>query len=406
MKMAKEMPVQIFNFRVWICFILFLSAAAAPAAARQKFLYSLGGAGDAPNQKNIFVENFIQLDTFGKESGWQRDTVFDGEQIADKIAVSSFLGKKNIPDFTQKNFKNKLNQIISDLHQGKIRAGDQVLITMTTHGAPPDGTDSHKVVCIDGDCDMQAIAPVLRELEKAGVKTAVMDLSCYSGQSLKLASDKTCVITGANDDVSFGFANGALISHMKSGISLEQAFMEARRDPFAFSNLQISSPAGIETQKMMQTLAPDSDVEVGFNLPSRTAICSSKSAIENILQSSKDIQIKASDAMPEAQQFLEDSKNYDKLYRKAQKLADEINKIAAKAPFRDNPQMRILWMKQNEFNQLTKGDVFFQNFTTAFSKSPLKDAALKTQRSAHRLYDKLYRHYKSEKANPCATFIL
>jgi hypothetical protein len=65
--------------------------------------------------------------------------------------------------------------------------------------------------------------------EKAGVRLAILDLSCGSGASQKLATGHTCVISRSSAN-SEGFSDfsRALFSAFKPGSTLESAYLTAR----------------------------------------------------------------------------------------------------------------------------------------------------------------------------------
>jgi hypothetical protein len=378
------------------------------ASAKEKFLYSFGGAGDAPGEKNIFMNHFLAVDRFGQQNGWHRETLFDGNQPADKAAVATLIGNPNLQSFTRHHLKAELEQIQEDLKSGKIKAGDQVMIMFNTHGAPADGKSSHAVVCADQDCDMAVLKPVLKELEQKGVQTALLDFSCYSGPSINLASTKTCVITGTSDDVASEEFSAELLQNMKPGTSLEEAFLRTRRLPQIFGNPRISSPAGLAAEEVIKSLSPDSPLETDistFQTPRSRCSCS-VNELAKTSQSAKDIAIKSSSLSPSAQQYLNDSQTYNQLYQQAQSLAVEIQSLTEKRPKRGMALYRELQEKKAQFLKLTQSDISFVPYTSALvTGAPLRAAALKTQQSGHKLYDELYQSFKESKENPCAKFV-
>src|SRR5205814_870973 len=76
------------------------------------------------------------------------------------------------------------------------KAGDRVLLVFHSHGLKQRadwGQQSHSITSEDADAsgsepgfDLDRLQPALLDAAKRGVKTALVDLSCYSGASLAL----------------------------------------------------------------------------------------------------------------------------------------------------------------------------------------------------------------------------
>ncbi len=80
-----------------------------------------------------------------------------------------------------------------------LRANDQVLIQISSHGQPPNpGECGHEVEIGNSIYHTRDLKDLRDKLTAANVKVAIMDLSCYSGASSCLADENTCVISAAN----------------------------------------------------------------------------------------------------------------------------------------------------------------------------------------------------------------
>jgi hypothetical protein len=147
------------------------------------------------------------------------------------------------------------------------------------HGAkkkPFETTHSVNAITSSGDImqvGLDSLIPLRDALESKGVRFAILDLSCHSGNSLRLATSKTCVISmshaeleGTND-----FAK-QLFFHFKKGQSLEAAFESSRNSKnrkygnYQLGMPEISSPAGKRVAEWMEPIVP---YMVADHLPQR-----------------------------------------------------------------------------------------------------------------------------------------
>jgi hypothetical protein len=301
-----------------------ICALSATARAGNKYMYSFGGAGDPPNEVNTFTSEFDLLAVTAKGYGWKNHILFNGQHPKDIEEVKSQAGD-NVKKFSQQNFAQSLKQIQQDLTSGKIKAGDQIMIVIDTHGAPTSSGKSHLIACNDGLCDLKKLDQILRSLESKGVKTAVVDLSCYSGHSLNLASDKTCVISGSStDDVAWNTFSVGFTSALQPGHSLEEAFLQTRGQ-VAKGLPQISSPAGVATSATMRALSKESilylDVSDFLKKQSREQICTlNLSQLKKTMQQFGDLQ-----GALTLSAYTQAVSNYQKLYQQANTLAQQIN---------------------------------------------------------------------------------
>jgi hypothetical protein len=151
------------------------------------------------------------------------------------------LGNENVHISKNEGVDGYIAKIEKDLANGKIRPGDQVMLQIFTHGHPNSGEISHKLN-IDGENNLDLIVPLRQKLEDAGIRVAILDGSCFSGNSLALGGPNTCVISSqsrafeAAAQGKYGDQNGTFIEAMwehrnEKGISsLSDIFIEARAD--------------------------------------------------------------------------------------------------------------------------------------------------------------------------------
>jgi len=425
---------------------LILCVFATTAQAGDKYMYSFGGAGDAG--ENLFTNEFQNISTTAQRNGWQNQILF-GRNPSESAKVQNNASSP-VKEFSQKNFKDSLDQIVSDAQSGKIKSGDQVLIMIDSHGSPyltshSDGTvdKAHNVSCSDGDCSLGPLEQVIKTLESKGVKVALVDLSCYSGQSMNLASSKTCVVsaTSANDVSRFFFSKN-FIANMKSGTSLENVFLSARLAGDSVGRAEISTTAGQLATSTIQELGSESLQRVSAeDLASahKETPCEkaeSRNQMKKTLRQFNDIESKLY-----VHSYQNATAKYQKIYDQAQKLATQINsysvhhlktkmgtdytwpELAAmndnglkeinptaydfKQQLKNNPDFQKLLKLQTDFNKQTNADVVRLGAISATGSSPLAKAAAQTLLAEKILYDKIYRdsQYLNKKDNPCANFI-
>jgi len=424
--------ISFFKFNLFV-FIFFIGAA---AFAGTNYLYSFGGAGDPG--KNTFVHNFIDLNRFAKKNQWQTTTLFDGDQPDAQLKVSKAIQDHDLKSFTGGEFQIQLENIATK----KFKPGDKVLFVINTHGSLDSTSNGHYIVCQgNGTCDTGDLKAVIDRLQTQGVQVALIDFSCYSGQSLKMANNKTCVISQAsNDDVGYDTTSADFIKNMKSGKSLEEVYLEMRKNQWGLP--RISSPAGLQAEKIIHSLAPESQLMLSVDENDKMVRkdvdcnCSTNDQLKKSLNQSEEILVNSTKTSKIAKQYIDASIEYQRLYNQTALLAKKIKIYASKITLVDgsiytlltlanvddkNPNKEVVTKKKEleqnsaEFRQLEKDIQSYdaliklqehEGFFKRKGGSPLTDAALKTQKYESKLYQELYRSYQGQKENPCANFIL
>jgi hypothetical protein len=404
----------------------------APTASATQYLYAFGGAGDLPGGKNIFVDDFVDLHRFAQKNNWQMEALFDGDQPKAKEKVAQALGGKNLSDFSSTSYNESLDEI--SMHKSKYKAGDKVIFVISTHGNKESTEYGHGVACRGNiSCDIGKLKKTIQELQAQGVQVALLDLSCYSGHSLKMADDKTCVVTASSSsDIGYNQTVSRFIAGMKTGKSLEEIFLESRQQQYGLP--QISSPAGRQTEEMIQHLAPESQA-VAISFPDRCQLQEQS----HLSEEARKILIQSLPSPETAKEYIEASTKYQKIYLdlvgQAKHLASYSNRIVTvnskktdwyslagmnekKADPDFLAKKKELEKASSEFRQLESDLKSFQTASLLNEQvinlqkeegSPLADAAFETQKYESKLYQEIYRSLsKSQprKANPCADFTL
>ena len=326
-----RMRTRCFLFAVLIG--MFFTALGAHAAG--KYLYAIGGSGDPPGATTIFDYTFGQMAKAAANRGWQPTVLFDGDHKDAQGKVAAAFGKKELPTFSPFSFASMLNKIKADVELGKFKKGDQVLFWIDAHGRPRIGSQrSHAIACGKDfdDCNLDELQEVISKLESKGVKVALMDGSCYSGSSLNLGSEKTCIVTITSDHyVGFGRTANQLLESIP-GTPLEQAFFNVVDTNWGYP--QISTKAGKQLHDLFAPLLID-PIITGKNLVNE-ASCADGPA-NSILANRKEIFQLVQDVAGTRflrsvlfQDFWSALKKYEKEYDKALKLKHKVSTYDAR----------------------------------------------------------------------------
>lgn len=430
---------------------------AAPSLpVTHSFIY--GGSGDPASKKNIFTEGFVQLTQRAKSLGWKNDTVlFDGDHPAAQTEVLRSLGTPNMAHFNRDSFDESLKRIQQKITSGEIKKGDQVLIVINSHGIENAGENTHTVSCgSEAFCDLDRLSTVLKQLENLDAKPAVVDLSCYSGNTLKLGSAKTCVVSASGQkDVSFTAFAGLLAEQFKKGVSLEQAYLTARQQDY-FSFPQISTDIGQDTEKIIKQLAGNpffdrnekalrADTEA-----SHCVFCGTESKEATQVQDLSALNSKAMAGISGLQNFAQASNNYWKYYAEVEELRQQVLKesknIVQAGQYQQNwyefattdyAKQIEMYSKVSRPDKITK---MFLDLSKKFQEQKKKlrknpdfmsyvaklelllektdiKRALSSQKNSlaaeayelakeeRKIYSQIYNNLQSKKGNPCANFI-
>lgn len=234
-------------------FLLLLSFSAF--AKKETILFGGGGEPQGVNS-TIFDATYANYEPFSKDSGWQARSYFNGGHAKSEALAQQKLGGANKP-MTAQNMNAEISTLKERLMNGDLKAGDQLLLTIATHGEKKATESTHKIATTDGVFNVDELKSLRDLAEKKGVSLAIIDFSCYSGNTLKLGSDKTCVISGAADTVAYNTSAQTLSKNLKKGASLEQAFLKSRLDKNIIVRAapQISTDAGQKTLNATEILS-------------------------------------------------------------------------------------------------------------------------------------------------------
>jgi hypothetical protein len=143
---------------------------------------------------------------------------------------------------------DSLLSLVGQVKAGKLTPGSQVVLYFFAHGdANEAGTDAHDIYFGNDDhLKLGTITPVLESLRTAGIQVALIDRSCFSGNSIDLSKTGACVISAQNrlnrghvplthSKLKNTYTANDFANHLrrtlesKPGSNLEEAFLSARQ---------------------------------------------------------------------------------------------------------------------------------------------------------------------------------
>lgn len=223
----------------------------------KKEMYFLGGGGEPEGDTTIFDYNLKRIGNFTENSDWKTSVSFNGGHKKTEAIIKSEMSKvRDLGSFTRDNYEKALAEMITKIESGELKAGDQLLVNIETHGAEKTQDDkTHKVAFSDSTpsdyvtlagaktTNLDGLEKLAQIASEKGVKLAIVDMSCFSGNLLNIDSEKTCMIsaTGKNQFAYEGTQNyiffekpisfsGKFFTSMKKGKNLEELFLKAREE--------------------------------------------------------------------------------------------------------------------------------------------------------------------------------
>lgn len=245
------------------------------AQAKNNIVYLGAGGEDANKEDTIFDDGAVLFGKFYSKVKTNYDTIVafnGGHKKTEAIIKKGFNGAKIEKSFDKKTYdkiiadlKNKLSKDPPD-----IKPGEKIMLFIDTHGsAKNDNQLAHNVSLAGGaiedynagsspedSLDLSSLKELTELAEKKNVNMAIIDGSCHSGNTLALANSKTCVISGSLPNQYATDLTNFLAQKMRSGISIEEAFIQARAEADGTPFPMISSPAGMKVQNDLKGIIP------------------------------------------------------------------------------------------------------------------------------------------------------
>lgn len=226
-----------------------------------------GAGGESKEEPNTQFDDSIEanLQIFQTlKKNYQITVAYNGGHVeSEKMMASAFKGMDvRTGGFTKKNFEDILDDLERKLSSSppQISKGEKLLVTINTHGSTQGSEEISHKVSLSGTLEYASLDRLkkLADLAKEkGVLLGIVDGSCYSGNTLKLANENTCVISVAEPN-RVGYAHGFQFfsEEMAKGRSLEQVYLASRLRIDSPGFPMISSPAGTLVQDDFKVMFP------------------------------------------------------------------------------------------------------------------------------------------------------
>lgn len=249
---------------------LLVAAISFNVSAQSSYMAILGGGGEPKTSTTIFDNDVNSVTKFAvSNSQWKTTLSFNGGHSKTEQIIRDNMGGFNstTQTFTAQSFENIIKNYETKILAGEIKQGDQLMLHINTHGATrSDAVEkTHVVSTAEGTLEnydtlggktvsLDRLKRLTELAEQRGIKLAIIDLSCHSGNTLNLANKNTCVISGTGPN-HYGYGGGGSTftgkfnEKLSKGKSLEAVFLEARSDFYDMSFPMISSPQGQDIQK-------------------------------------------------------------------------------------------------------------------------------------------------------------
>ncbi len=213
----------------------------------------MGGGGEPQGADTIFDSTMKTLGGSLKSTDWKYNVTFNGGHAETEAMMMSQYPKAVAPitPFTADSYKKMINEYKAKIVMGEIKAGDQLIVMVNTHGASKyeKETKTHKIAVSGGNgtgdlnnlsgtklVSLDDLEELVKLSNEKGIKLGIIDLSCHSGNTMALKTNapNTCIIT-ATGPKHYGYAGesaftGKFAKNLKKGESLESAFLKARAE--------------------------------------------------------------------------------------------------------------------------------------------------------------------------------
>lgn len=258
-----------------LAFVLSISGYAQ--AGKKYSLYFGGGGENEEKVDTTFDYDFETLHINAEDKGWNHKTYFDGgHSESEKKAITLTSGKNK--SFTSENYEKAIENLKKLIVENKITAEDKLLITIDSHGIPKSGNLTHSVATIDKDISLDNLIELRQIAETKGVQIAFIDMSCFSGTTQALATDKTCVVSGTSSDgLAYPLDSETFFYNLNKADNLEELFLKSRSVGSAtLGRPEISTQAGQFSKNTLKVLEYPNHVEVSSQIHPNSPLSCSK----------------------------------------------------------------------------------------------------------------------------------
>jgi hypothetical protein len=251
-----------------------------------KEFYYFGGGGEPEGDSTIFDNELTPIGKFINSSDWKSTISFNGGHAKTEKLIKKKMSKaQNIGSFTKANYNKLIDEMILKIQSGKLKKGDQLMVSINSHGSMNNGEKTHLIassgkaatnmLSLSGSeaVNLDRLEEVINLASEKGVKLAIIDQSCFSGNLLNIKNDKVCLISATGKD-QFSYSKAPtnqlyldyLISseentftrkfnkQLKKGRNLEDIFLMARSDGIHADFPMISTSEGRTINDMIYDL--------------------------------------------------------------------------------------------------------------------------------------------------------
>lgn len=250
-------------------FALFFLLLSFEALSADYLMYLGAGVEPDASDDTMFDKTIGKIGTYVKSNpGIKVDIALNGgHYLTEQLIEDSFPEAESKSRFLESDYKRLIASYKLKLEKNEIKSGDQFMIYIDSHGAKKSNTyKTHSISTSSDSSDLQGATTVdldqlevLKNLAKnKGVKMAIIDNSCHSGNTLALADDNTCIIssTGPNH-FGYGPFSERFSGSMERGRNLEEIFLSSRLNDRTPALPMISTKAGLEVNSSIyETITP------------------------------------------------------------------------------------------------------------------------------------------------------
>lgn len=250
------------NHKFTFYFLIIIAIYSLNPVQAERRLIMMGAGGEPNSTSTIFDKGLTLLGNYLGQNNWGEVSIDynGGHSVTDDLLLKKFKSTVKKAPLTALSWKKTIETYEEQIKSGELKAGDQLLVMINTHGAEKVNELTHSVAVENADKDMNLSnlqgarlvnlddLKVLSSLaQEKGIQLGILDFSCHSGNTLALANDKTCVISSSGPNL-YGNTNFSedFIKKMGPGKSLEDIFLETipyQKNDSSFP--MISTPEGM-----------------------------------------------------------------------------------------------------------------------------------------------------------------
>lgn len=250
---------------------LSLAFALSPLSLNAFETLLLGGGGEPAGPETIFDGSLERLAEAKSRVPMNITASFNGGHSTTSAIIKNKIGVEHSP-FTGVAYKKMIADAVKKINSGELKSGAQLMVIVDTHGGENDrqyggktlthsiALSGHKMESMTnvsgaGSASVDELLTLTEAAKEKGIKLAIIDVSCHSGNSLKLANSNTCVISGTGPN-HFGYSTftKSFYNEMVPGRNLEEVFLNARKNDVDHGFPMISTNTGIKLNEDLYKL--------------------------------------------------------------------------------------------------------------------------------------------------------